>query len=98
MTDRARNGSERRAYRVRGRVQGVGFRWWTRNTASDLGLRGSVRNLADGSVAVEAAGNAAALDQLEAKLEHGPATAKVESVRHEEPGSNALPTGFEIVR
>ena len=40
-----------RGYRVRGRVQGVGFRWWARGVAQDLGLGGTVKNLADGSVA-----------------------------------------------
>ncbi len=43
---------------VRGRVQGVGFRVWVRSHALDLGLRGSARNLADGSVEVVAEGPA----------------------------------------
>jgi acylphosphatase len=42
--------------RVRGRVQGVGFRWWTRALAHDLGLVGSAANLPDGSVEVVAEG------------------------------------------
>jgi acylphosphatase len=41
---------------VSGHVQGVGFRWWTRSRALELGLRGEARNLADGRVAVVAEG------------------------------------------
>ncbi len=41
---------------VHGRVQGVGFRWWTRSRASELGLRGYARNLDDGRVEVVAEG------------------------------------------
>jgi acylphosphatase len=44
--------------RVRGRVQGVGFRWWIRALALDLGLAGSAVNLPDGSVEVVAEGSA----------------------------------------
>ena len=45
-----------KAFIVTGRVQGVGFRWFTRQTASELGLRGTVRNARDGSVEVVADG------------------------------------------
>ncbi|MGI5203369.1 acylphosphatase [Spirillospora sp. CA-108201] len=41
---------------VRGRVQGVGFRWWVRSRALELGLAGSATNLADGRVEVVAEG------------------------------------------
>lgn len=69
-----------KAYRVGGRVQGVGFRWWTRSQAVRLGLSGSVRNLADGTVAVTARGSEAALRELEALLGEGPAGARVDRV------------------
>lgn len=52
---------------VRGRVQGVGFRWWTRARALELGLVGSATNLADGRVQVVAEGprvGVAALERL----------------------------------
>jgi acylphosphatase len=64
-------------YRVTGRVQGVGFRWWTRSLATRLGLSGSVRNLDDGSVAVQAQGEEGQLRALEAQLADGPPGARV---------------------
>lgn len=66
------------AFRVVGRVQGVGFRWWTRSQATRLGLTGSVRNAADGSVEVAARGEAAALEELRRLLRQGPPGARVE--------------------
>jgi acylphosphatase len=53
---------------VRGRVQGVGFRAWTRRRALDLGLVGSATNLADGAVEIVAEGERPALDGLVAAL------------------------------
>lgn len=90
--------SERRAYRVRGTVQGVGFRWWTRKTASAMELRGTVRNCGDGSVEVRVEGATEKLDEFEEKLRSGPASAQVQDLRREEPGEESLPAGFEIVR
>ncbi len=49
---------------VSGRVQGVGFRWWTRSRALELGLRGTVANLADGRVEVVAEGERPTLQAL----------------------------------
>jgi len=49
---------------VRGCVQGVGFRWWTRSRALELGLVGSATNLPDGRVLVVAQGSRAACEQL----------------------------------
>lgn len=49
---------------VRGRVQGVGFRWWTRARALELGLVGHARNLPDGRVEVQAQGERAAIEAL----------------------------------
>ncbi|GAA4068264.1 acylphosphatase [Actinomadura miaoliensis] len=49
---------------VRGRVQGVGFRWWTRSRALELGLAGSATNLRDGRVEVVAEGPRTACERL----------------------------------
>lgn len=49
---------------VHGQVQGVGFRWWTRSRALELGLVGSVNNLDDGRVAVVAEGDREACEAL----------------------------------
>jgi acylphosphatase len=67
-------------FRVTGRVQGVGFRWWTRSLATRLGLSGSVRNLPDGSVAVHARGMEEQLRDLQAHLAEGPPGARVSAV------------------
>jgi acylphosphatase len=58
---------------VRGRVQGVGFRWWVRSQALGLGLVGSAANLDDGRVEVVAEGPRAACERL-LELLAGPAS------------------------
>jgi acylphosphatase len=70
-----------RRFLVFGRVQGVYFRHSTRLEAQRLGLRGSARNLPDGSVEVLAQGAAAAVGELRAWLHRGPAQARVDEVR-----------------
>jgi len=68
-------------FRVTGRVQGVGFRWWTRGVARELGLRGTVGNCPDGSVEIHASGRAEALSRFERRLHEGPSGARVDAVR-----------------
>ncbi len=65
---------------VRGRVQGVGFRWFVHREASELELRGWVRNTEDGDVEVVAAGEAASLVELRASLLRGPRGSRVDKV------------------
>ncbi|WP_432496534.1 acylphosphatase [Kineococcus gypseus] len=57
---------------VSGRVQGVGFRWWTRSQALELGLTGRAVNKTDGRVEVVAEGPRPALEQLLARLGEQP--------------------------
>lgn len=61
---------------VRGRVQGVGFRWWTRARALELGLVGHARNMDDGRVEVVAEGEPEQLDRLEELLRESPSTTR----------------------
>lgn len=87
---------QQRGFRVRGRVQGVGFRWWTHRRASDLGLRGTVGNCPDGTVEVHAAGDAETMEVFATALEVGPLMARVDAV--DRFGSNgSLPAHFEII-
>ena len=63
-----------------GKVQGVGYRWWTVGQAQRLGLDGWVRNLTDGTVEILAIGEAAAIDRLAGACRTGPAGARVEDM------------------
>jgi acylphosphatase len=65
---------ERATIFVRGRVQGVGFRWWTRVRALELGLVGFVRNLTDGRVEICAQGPLEAIERLRDLIEEEPST------------------------
>lgn len=60
---------ERATFFVRGTVQGVGFRWWVRSRALELGLIGYARNLDDGRVEVCAQGPLEDLERIEALLQ-----------------------------
>ncbi|MGH3715185.1 MAG: acylphosphatase [Micromonosporaceae bacterium] len=66
--------------RVRGRVQGVGFRWWIRTRAVQLGLSGWARNLTDGRVEVVAEGPSRRCEQLLAALSGPGAPGRVDGV------------------
>lgn len=85
-------------YRVRGRVQGVGFRWWTRSQASRLELTGTVRNLPDGSVEVRLRGPAEKVDELARLLAQGPPGAHVAAVEEQPLSMPVDDGGFEIGR
>jgi len=63
---------ERATIFVRGEVQGVGFRWWARVQALELGLTGHARNMDDGRVEVVAQGEGDAIDALVALLGEDP--------------------------
>jgi len=86
-----------RRFRITGKVQGVYFRHSTRVQAERLAIRGTARNLADGSVEVLAAGRAAAVESLRAWLQRGPPAARVDSVADLEAGADLpVPAAFEI--
>jgi acylphosphatase len=69
-----------RRFLVRGRVQGVGFRWFVEREAQMLGIAGWVRNNPDGSVEVLAQGTRDQLSGLHSRLREGPRAARVDSV------------------
>lgn len=68
-------------YIVRGRVQGVGFRWFVEHEARQLGVNGWVRNNVDGTVEVLAIGNEQQLATLRNRLGRGPRAARVDEVQ-----------------
>ncbi|MGA9334115.1 MAG: acylphosphatase [Rudaea sp.] len=78
---------------ISGRVQGVFFRASTRDQARRLKIDGYARNLSNGSVEVLACGHAAAIDQLERWLQHGPPSARVENVARSRVDESAA-SGF----
>jgi acylphosphatase len=65
---------------IKGRVQGVGFRWYVHREASELDLRGWVRNTEDGDVEVVASGTLEDLAELRASLREGPRGSRVDHV------------------
>ena len=68
-------------YIVRGRVQGVGFRWFVEREAQELRVNGWVRNNVDGTVEVLAIGNEQQLATLKQRLQRGPRAARVDEVQ-----------------
>ena len=83
---------------VSGRVQGVGYRWFAREEARALGIRGWVRNMPDGTVEVAAAAADDVLPRFVERLRTGPPGANVAGVRElADPGDN-LPDPFTIKR
>ncbi len=84
---------------VRGQVQGVGFRWWTRSRALELGLRGWARNLPDGRVEVLAQGDPAACHRLLELLAEQPSTTsrpgRVDGVTGHRLPPVAVPDSFQ---
>lgn len=83
--------------RVTGKVQGVSFRVWARNEASQLGLAGWVRNEDDGSVTALLSGPESVILRMIARLREGPAGASVTGVTFAETTADAPPGGFRIV-
>ena len=81
---------------VQGLVQGVFFRVSTQRAARELGIRGTVRNEADGSVRIEAEGSEATLETFLAWCRRGPSRARVERVTALE-GAVCGYDGFEVV-
>ena len=88
--------TQARRFLVRGRVQGVGFRWFVEREAHILGIAGWVRNNADSSVEVLAIGTSAQLTGLRARLREGPRAARVDEVEESDAKPVAGLTNFRI--
>jgi acylphosphatase len=80
---------------VHGRVQGVGFRWWTRSRALELGLDGAATNLADGRVQVVAEGDEPICRKLLAALNSGATPGRVDLVVERWSEAKGVAKGFE---
>ena len=80
----ARKANSARRWFVRGRVQGVGYRYFAQHAATGLGLSGYARNLDDGRVEVYAVGPEAKLSELAGMLFRGPRWADVRGVDEQE--------------
>jgi acylphosphatase len=81
---------------VRGQVQGVGFRYFTRRTAEALGLTGWVRNCADGSVEVVLEGPEDSVNSALEDLRQGPSGGQVDALHCEKEPYRGEFDGFEV--
>ena len=81
---------------VSGQVQGVAYRAFAHAAAVKLGVRGGVRNLADGNVEAEVEGNAQAVQEFLACLKIGPPRAKVEGLKVLWESPTGLAADFQI--
>ena len=87
-----------RRFRIVGRVQGVGFRYFVWREAEALGVQGWVRNRADGTVEALARGTSDELDRFQDRIQEGPRWARVTSVSVSEDFGEDVGRGFEIRR
>jgi acylphosphatase len=85
-----------RRYVIRGRVQGVGYRYFAQGAAEQLGVTGFVRNLPSGEVEVHAEAGAATLMRFRQELERGPRLARVSEVIESEAIASGLYASFFI--
>jgi acylphosphatase len=92
----AQSGDTRTVHvRIDGRVQGVGFRYWTEGVAVSLGLSGWVRNRRDGGVEAVFSGPADAVEEMLERCRQGPPAARVDRLditEQDEPP----PDGFAV--
>jgi acylphosphatase len=85
-----------RRYLISGRVQGVGYRFFTKRLALSVGVVGWVKNLPDGRVEARAAGTPAELEAFREGLHVGPTAGRVEQIEELDSGDQPVWTQFEI--
>jgi acylphosphatase len=85
-----------RRYVVKGRVQGVGFRWFTDDAARREGVRGYVRNQHDGTVEIMAEADQEALLRFERAIRRGPGGARVDDVETLDMEPSGGYAGFSV--
>jgi acylphosphatase len=85
-----------RRYVVIGRVQGVGFRYFTETAAAVEGVDGWVRNRADGAVEIEVEGDLEAVRRFERRIRVGPPGARVDDVQVDEMPAGGRHSGFRV--
>lgn len=85
-----------RRFTIAGRVQGVGFRYFTLRAATVEGLHGWVRNLLDGRVEAHAEGEFESLMRFERQLRQGPPSSRVDTVDVQETAATGHDTGFDV--
>lgn len=82
---------------IKGRVQGVGFRFSTKRFADKSGIKGYIKNLINGGVEIVAQGDVKALQDLVVWAHRGPSTAEVESVTLEDTNMEKVYEHFSIM-
>src|SRR5271169_5457943 len=96
MASAERTPMQARRFLVRGRVQGVGFRWFVEREAHILQVAGWVRNNPDGRVEVLAVGTREQLAGLRSRLQAGPRAARVDNVEESETEPVAGLNSFQV--
>lgn len=89
--------TRRISLKVFGRVQGVGYRYFTRKLANSYGITGYVKNTSDNAVIIEAKGSDLAIQYFLKNLSKGPSTAKVEKIEHQSCDDPLNYDEFEII-
>lgn len=96
MASTEKSTASARRFLVRGRVQGVGFRWFVEREAHILQIAGWVRNNPDGSVEVLAMGTRDQLAGLRSRLQEGPRAARVDDVQESDSEPVAGLNSFQV--
>lgn len=84
--------------KIRGRVQGVGFRYFTRKNAQQLNVTGWVKNMPDGSVETVLTGPESNVSEMINRLHKGPSPARVDSIEEMDMDEEHTYNGFSVKR